>query len=781
MTIMRRTSLIIAASILFGCGGGGGGIGTVSDVIGLLPVDDDVKDIINIAAGNNAANPRTAYTRSSDFSSHWGHEHSNVEDAYKKGITGAGVTVVVVDDGIDSGNSEFSNRMLSGFNAFTNRADGNPIVRNDCDGLGGCDTGRHGTLVAGVIAAANDGVGAHGVAPGARLFALNVDTGNDDGLLSGEEIANSLGFSAALASGGRIFNHSYAVAFDPSQQAAFEAGSGGIYDRLYTAFRAGGIHVYATGNESKAQPSMESLWPIWKPEIAGGILAVTGIVRDEDTGDIRLASYANKCGSAQDWCLSAPTGDFGNNERIVGLVAPGPDGTYSAFADPDQDGLEASVGGTSTAAAYVSGALALLKEAFPELSGQELGVILLDTASDLGAAGTDAVYGRGAVNIGEAIKPQGQPSVASGPTLATATMTPLSQTALSVNSTLAGASLLKGKTMVFFDKYGRAFPIEASALVAQAAPYREGLSRLTDTLGSLDDGGAASDTTRNAFSFGVSSPGRDGPAIGAAGTKTLLMLVMQDEDGKSAFAGNTHFKGGFLALAPDAAASSLRYALSPKSTLSVTMGSSRATADGTLDHGEDLATIDYAYSVDRNFALGMRAGLLHERGGMLGSSGEGALSLSDKSMTRFVEGRFVRRMAKDIALIGEVGVGQTDSATSSGYLNFEGPLTSVETRLGIALSNLGREGDQLTVSGGVPLHVVDGTATTRLPTGRDAAGNIKYTASETSIKSDIPLEMRLDYAVPLTDKLTVGVNSAVRREGNTDVYGDVALGLRLKF
>ena len=130
---------------------------------------------------------------------------------------------------------------------------------------------------------------------------------------------------------------------------------------------------------------------------------------------------------------------------------------------------------------------------------------------------------------------------------------------------------------------------------------------------------------------------------------------------------------------------------------------------------------------------------------------------------------------------GEVGVGQTDSATSSGYLNFEGPLTSVETRLGIALSNLGREGDQLTVSGGVPLHVVDGTATTRLPTGRDAAGNIKYTASETSIKSDIPLEMRLDYAVPLTDKLTVGVNSAVRREGNTDVYGDVALGLRLKF
>lgn len=779
MTMTRCIGLVAMAISLGACGGGSGS-DTASSFIELLPTEDDVREAAADAIRNNDDPSTTAYTRSSDFTSHPGHLLTGVEEAYKRGITGEGVIVAVVDDGIDSDNPEFSGRMLAGFNAFTNRRDGDPTVRNDCNGLSGCDTGRHGTLVSGVIAAANDGKGAHGVAPGATLFGLNVDTGSNDGFLSGEEIANSLGFSAALASGARIFNHSYAVTFDPSQEASFRAGAGGIYDNILTAFRAGGIHVYATGNSGTDVPSMESLWPVWKPDLAGGIIAVTGIVRDEDTGTVRLASYANKCGDAQDWCLSAPTGDFGNNERFVALVAPGPDGTYNTFDDPDQNGLQNSAGGTSAAAAYVSGALALLKQAFPELSGEELGAILLSTASDMGAAGTDATFGRGAVDIAEAILPQGTPSVASGPTLASA-MTPLSQTNLSVGSALAGSSLLKGQTMVFFDKFGRAYPIDASALVAKSAPYRESLSRLDDTLASLDGRGTGVSDTGKPLSFNVSSTSHNGAAGAAADTNTLLMLVMRDGNGASAFGSSTSLNGGFLALAPEAAASVLRYALSPSSSLSVTMGSSRATSNGTLDDGEDLATLDYAYSVDKNLALGLRAGVLREQGGLLGSSGEGALSLSDTSMTRFVEGRFVRRMAKNVALIGEVGVGQTDSAAATGYLDFDGPLTSVETRLGLALSNLGRKGDQLTLSGGIPLHIVDGTAKTRLPTGRDAEGNITYTTSETSLKSDIPLEMRLDYAVPLSERLTVGINSAMRRDGDDEVYGDVALGLRLKF
>jgi len=756
--------------MLGACGGGGGG---GSDIVASLPETPTVVE-------REVAPPSASYTRSADFSSHSGHALSGIEEAYRRGYTGEGVTVVVVDDGVDSQNSEFVGRMLAGFNAFTDRRGGDPTVRNGCDGFGECDTGRHGTLVAGVIAAAADGKGAHGVAPGARLFSLNVDTRDNDGLLSGEEIAESLGFSAALSSGARIFNHSYGVTYDPDQIATFRGGGGGISDNLLTAIRAGAIHVYATGNDGTDQPSMESLWPVWNADLAGGILAVTGIVEDETTGEVRLASYASRCGDAQEWCLSAPTGDFGADERFVGLVAPGPDGTYNTFDDPDQDGLRNAIGGTSTAAAYVSGALAVLKQAFPQLTGEELGRILLDTAADMGEAGTDAVYGRGALDMVEALSPQGTPTTATGATVASAT-TPLSATGLTVGSALAGAPLLRGKEMVFFDRYGRAFPMDASALIAAKAPYRDGLSRLDGTLGSLAPRATGIAGADGALSFGMSSPAATASALGAADANALMALVMRGDDGSARFANSDQFEGGFMGLSPDAAASVLRYALDPSSSLSVTMGSSRAAPGRSLARGEDLATLDYAYAVDETLALGLRAGVVREHGGMLGSRGVGTLALSDTSLTRFVEGRFVRRMGANTALIGEVGVGRTDASGASGYLDFDGPMTSVETRLGLMIGDVGRKGDRLTVSGGIPLHVIDGSATVRLPTGRDADGNVTYTTSETSLRSGIPLEMRLDYAVPLTEKLTVGINSAVRRDGAAEMYGDVALGMRLTF
>ncbi len=780
MTFPRPAVPAILCFLLSGCGGGGGGGVSTSDVLDTLSIDGKTREVVDVILDQNddqqTANAAPTYTRSRDFNSHWGHRFSGVEEAYRRGITGKGVTVAVLDDGIQSSNPEFAGRMLSGFNAFTDRANGDPIVNNDCDGFGGCDTGRHGTMVAGVIGAAADGTGAHGVAPGVRLFSINIDTREDDGLFSSEESSNERAYDAALASGARIFNHSYAVSYDPSQRRAFERGGGGTYDRLIAAKRAGGVHVFATGNDGTDQPSMESLWPVWRPEIAGGIIAVTGIVEDGTTGRVRLASYANKCGDAQDWCLSAPTGDLGRNEQFVGLVAAAADGTTNRDEDPDGDGLGQTVGGTSAAAAYVSGTLALLKEAFPELTGEQIGLILLDTASDLGEAGTDAVYGRGAVNIAEAIKPQGTRSVASGVTLAEGT-TPLSRTGLALNPAMAGANPLKGRSMVFFDGYGRAYDMEAEALVEKAAPYRDGLSRLGETLDGVRAAAPAPEDDRR-FSFGVASEPLGLSARSAADAGALLMLVMQGRDGAVLAAENDQFRSGFLGLAPDATSSVLRYALSPRASLSLTMGSTHPMEGGDR---EDLATLDYAYAASDRLAFGLRAGMLHEKGGMLGSRGAGALSLSGGSTTRFLEGRVVRRMGDRIALIGEAGIGWTDPGAASPYLSYDGSLTSAEARIGLAMSDIGRAGDRLTVSGGIPLHVIDGTARTRLPTGRDAAGRIAYDTAETELGGDVPVEMRLDYAVPLSERLTVGLNGAVRRDADAEVYGDLAVGMRLDF
>lgn len=58
-----------------------------------------------------------------------------------------------------------------------------------------------------------------------------------------------------------------------------------------------------------------------------------------------------------------------------------------------------NISGTSFSAPYVSGALLLLKEAFPTLPGRELARALYNSATDLGLPGEDNTYGKGLINV----------------------------------------------------------------------------------------------------------------------------------------------------------------------------------------------------------------------------------------------------------------------------------------------------------------------------------------------------------------------------------------------
>ena len=62
-------------------------------------------------------------------------------------------------------------------------------------------------------------------------------------------------------------------------------------------------------------------------------------------------------------------------------------------------GAYMSIQGTSMAAPHVAGAIVLLKEAFPDLSGIEIKLALYNSATDKGAAGEDNAYGKGVINL----------------------------------------------------------------------------------------------------------------------------------------------------------------------------------------------------------------------------------------------------------------------------------------------------------------------------------------------------------------------------------------------
>lgn len=76
------------------------------------------------------------------------------------------------------------------------------------------------------------------------------------------------------------------------------------------------------------------------------------------------------------------------------VVAPGQN-VRSAWGDDNFN----TISGTSMASPHVSGAILLLKEAFPYLSGEDLMWALYETAVDLGDPGEDNVFGRGIIDV----------------------------------------------------------------------------------------------------------------------------------------------------------------------------------------------------------------------------------------------------------------------------------------------------------------------------------------------------------------------------------------------
>jgi type VII secretion-associated serine protease mycosin len=263
--------------------------------------------------------------------------------------TGDGVTVAVVDSGVDAGHPDLGGQVLPGIDLVTQGNDG----RTDPVG--------HGTTVAGLIAGRHDDdSGVVGLAPRAKILPVRVlDAENryDDALIVAK------GVRWAVDNGARVINLSL-------------GGSGtspALAAALDYAFARDVVVVACTGNYS-SEPAPAAGQPrpateVWYPAREPGVLAVTGLERETEglwSGSIT--------GSAT--VLSAPA---------TGLVGARPGGTWK-------------VQGTSFAAPLVSATAALVRAKWPQMSAATVVNRLITTAGDLGAVGRDDRYGYGLVD-----------------------------------------------------------------------------------------------------------------------------------------------------------------------------------------------------------------------------------------------------------------------------------------------------------------------------------------------------------------------------------------------
>jgi hypothetical protein len=357
-THRRGGALLLAAGLfLAGCSGGGGpGTGPGPQTIAPPPPPAPAPQPPSLFD--------TPEYRRSDAA-----VASNVLPAWSEGASGAGVIVATLDSGIAAQSPEFAGRIHSSSRDVT--GSGRPIT----------DEGGHGTSVAGVLAAARDNQGIVGIAPQASLAVFRADRpgscGSSDGCRYNDS-ALAQGIDAAISAGARIINMSL-------------GGSGaspGLQGAFARAGQAGVVLVISAGNDSTSQVDGLALSALQAGNPA------TVLVVGSMTASRTISDFSNRAGGAAGNYLVAL------GERVRSFNQNGDAFLYS---------------GTSYSAPQVSGAIALLAQAFPQMTGQQLVQILLRSADEAGAPGPDSVYGSGILNIGRAFQPIGQMSLAGTP------------------------------------------------------------------------------------------------------------------------------------------------------------------------------------------------------------------------------------------------------------------------------------------------------------------------------------------------------------------------------
>ncbi|RZI99504.1 MAG: peptidase S8 [Brevundimonas sp.] len=296
-------------------------------------------------------------------------------NAWNAGATGLGINVGVIDSGIHFSQADLAGRISS---ASTDVVPG----RGAPDG-----TDNHGTLVSGVIAAGVNGFGTVGVAYQSTIVSIRADVStcddpDDDVCFKSSDLVRAIDY--AIANNVKVVNMS--LGGEGPLGSGFEAA-------LQRAVNAGIVFAISAGNEGEESTGGNPEYPgryAVDPRYAGAII----VVGAHNSSDV-MAAFSNRAGVAANAYLSGPGVD----------IITGCDGT-SCFR----------VNGTSFSAPAVAGALALLLQAFPNLTGREAVQILLTTAREAGDPGTDAVYGRGLLDLTKAFQPVGstQVSTASG-------------------------------------------------------------------------------------------------------------------------------------------------------------------------------------------------------------------------------------------------------------------------------------------------------------------------------------------------------------------------------
>lgn len=377
--------------------------------------------------------------------------------AWERGFTGKGVTIAVLDTGLDPNHVDIKGKIVGAYNFYLNTS----VVTETRNG--------HGTAMASIAAGNYNNDGVVGVAYDSKILFGQVGEKTFVDIRAAQRAA-----VWAADRGAAVANMSFTANFDTAYRSMLRAsttekglffvsdptrntGRNAYYGYVteIAGFKAatdkGLILVMAAGNQGLPYAGAPGMLATATDAngnlLLGGRTIIVGGVTSSLTpqsGLNRAGHICNTPNATNTQCLDP----YRVKEFFV--VAPG---TTTAAAALTGNGTQV-IQGTSIATAYVTGVVAVLRQAWPQLRPEQTVQVVFRTAKDLGEPGVDEIYGWGLVDLDRATRPIGN-LVANVPNKGPM---PLS------NSTVVSGSLVARTTSYvnasqFEDEFGRNYTV----------------------------------------------------------------------------------------------------------------------------------------------------------------------------------------------------------------------------------------------------------------------------------------------------------------------------------
>ena len=296
--------------------------------------------------------------------------------AYALGYTGAGTALGIIDSSVRADHPELAGKVIM-MALPLDETTGQEYVPNWA-------YDRHGSHVAGIMAAMRNGVGMHGVAFDADLVSagmLGGASGSTENLVTPDLLSLFAAYPEI-----RVINNSWGADFYPSLDPAkdipadvISAQDNAIKALCKLSEEYGKVVVFAAGNSTMIAPSVEGMMPRYVPDLKGWInvvsLNIAGITTapggTRTIGPSGVSYFSNLGSKASLWTVAAP-------------------GSYINSLNAATNGYMLA-SGTSMAAPYVSGTVGLVAQAFPWMTGKQLADAVLTTADNTFVAPTHLV------------------------------------------------------------------------------------------------------------------------------------------------------------------------------------------------------------------------------------------------------------------------------------------------------------------------------------------------------------------------------------------------------